>query len=333
MSESNFLLMIIILFLLLGCSAFFSGSETALMALSRLRLKHLEERKSRRAKLTEGVLTKPERLIGTILLGNNLVNVAMTAIATALAISTWGEKGIAYVTVVLTVIILIFAETTPKVYAKYYNEKVSLLTAPILHVMMLILSPVVFLITLFSNRLLLMVGINVKKVGKPIMTEDEILTSIKMGWIDGTITTDERKMASRVFMLNDKTAGEVMVPWDAVVYLDKDATLEETYRTIIETGHSRFPVVKKTDSEITGFIRAKDLFRFVDKNKYGSLDEITRPPYFVSPFTAIDDLLRTFKIKKIHQTIVKADDGRVLGIITLEDVIEELVGTIQDEHD
>ena len=153
----------IIIIVLLFFSAFFSGSETALMAVSRLRLRHIAKTKPRRAKVVEQMLQKPERLIGTILLGNNMVNVAMSALATAVAVSLWGEKGIAYVTGVLTLAILMFAEITPKVYAKYFNERVSLISAPTLKVIMVVMTPVVISVTFLANKLLLLGGVDVTK--------------------------------------------------------------------------------------------------------------------------------------------------------------------------
>ena len=233
--------MIFILVILLAFSAFFSGSETALMAISRLRLRHISETDPKRARYVEKLLEKPERLIGAILLGNNLVNVAMTAIATALAISIWAERGIVYVTIVLTIIILIFAEITPKVYAKYFNERVSLITAPILNVILFVLSPFVNLITYISNKLLLIVGVDVRKEKRPLMTEDVIKTCIKMGSEDGGISDEEKRMISRVFTLNDRTVGQVMVPKDKMVILDASSQVEEIFKVILKTGHSRFP--------------------------------------------------------------------------------------------
>jgi len=152
MGQAHLIYILILLVVLLGLSAFFSGSETALMAISRLRLRHLAEKRPRRAGIVERILKKPEKLIGTILLGNNLVNVAMSAIATAIAISIWGERGIVYVTVALTIVILIFAEITPKVYAKYFNERISFITAPILNVIMSIFNPVVVAVTYISKQ-------------------------------------------------------------------------------------------------------------------------------------------------------------------------------------
>jgi len=319
MGQAHLIYMLIILVVLLGFSAFFSGSETALMAISRLRLRHLAETKPRRAGIVERILKKPEKLIGTILLGNNLVNVAMSAIATALAISFWGERGIAYVAVILTLFILIFAEITPKVYAKYFNERISFIIAPILNVIMFILNPVVVAVTYISNKVLLLIGVDVSKIKRPLMTEEEIQTCIKM--------------LSLVFTLNDKSVAEVMVPKEEMALLDFNASIAELSKIILKTGYSRFPVKKGHDLEIVGFVHGKDILRFSDEKKQVSLRKIMRPPYFVSADKKIDAQLRGFQAKKLHQAVVLDKEGKVAGLITLEDILEELVGSIQDEHD
>jgi putative hemolysin len=310
--EMNSILMLVLLVMLLGLSAFFSGSETALMAISRLRLTHLAKTKPIRAGTVQGILKKPERLIGTILLGNDLVNVAMSAIATAFAVSLWGQKGIAYVTVVLTIVILIFGEITPKVYAKYFNERVSFLTAPFLNGVMIFFNPVVVAVTYVTNKILLLVGVDVSKMKRPLMTEDEIRTCIKMGWDEGAIMAEERKMLSRVFTLNDRTVGEAMVPKGKMTVLDAKASTDETIRAIVKTGYSRFPVKEGKNLHIIGLVHAKDLFGLADHGRPISLNRILRPPY---------------------QSVVLDSTGEVTGLITLEDILEELVGSIQDEHD
>jgi len=333
MIHINPIFMLVLLILLLGLSAFFSGSETALMAISRLRLRHLAETKPLRAGLVERILKEPERLIGTILLGNNLVNVAMSAIATALAISFWGEKGILYVTGVLTLAILVFAEITPKVYAKYFNERVSFLTAPILNGIMIFFNPVVVAVTYITNKLLLLVGVDVRKMKRPLMTEDEIKVCIEMGWDEGAISAEERKMLSRVFTLNDKTVGDVMVPREKMTVLDVNASTHETMNAIVKTGYTRFPVTRGKNLDIIGFMHAKDLFRLAEKGRSASLKKILRPPYFVADDKKIDAQLRSFQARKLHQAVVLDKEGKVGGLITLEDILEELVGSIQDEHD
>jgi putative hemolysin len=333
MFQANLIPIVIVLVVLLALSAFFSGSETALMALSRLRLRHLAETKPHRAMLVERILKRPERLIATILLGNNLVNVAMSAIATALAITFWGERGIAYVTAILTAVILIFAEITPKVYAKYFNERVSFITAPILSVIMALFRPFVVAITYVSNKILSLIGVDVSRTRRPLMTEEEIKTCIRMGWDEGAITTEETKMLSRVFTLNDKTVGEVMVPRDKMTVLDVSAPLEPILKAIFNTGHSRFPIKKGGGLEIVGFIHAKDVFRLMQEKKPNPLKGIIRPAYFVSADKKIDAQLRGFQSKKLHQAVVLDNEGNVAGLVTLEDILEELVGSIKDEHD
>jgi putative hemolysin len=333
MGQAHLIYMLILLVMLLGFSAFFSGSETALMAISRLRLRHLAEKKPRRAGVVERLLKKPEKLIGTILLGNNLVNVAMSAIATAMAISIWGERGIVYVTAILTLVILIFAEITPKVYAKYFNERISFFTAPILNVIMSILNPVVVAVTYVSNKVLFLIGVDVSKIKRPLMTEEEIQTCIKMGWDEGAITAEERTMLSRVFTLNDKTVGQVMVPKKKMAVLDFNAPMTELTKTILKTGYSRFPVKKDDGQEIVGLVHGKDILRFLNRKKPVSLKKIMRPPYFVPGDEKIDAQLRSFQARKIHQAVVLDKEGKVAGLITLEDILEELVGSIQDEHD
>ncbi len=333
MTGIHVVLMIVLLVGLLGSSAFFSGSETALMTISRLRLRRLAETRPSQVKAVERVLKSPERLIGTILLGNNLVNVAMSALATALAVSYWGEKGVAYVTVVLTLAILIFAEITPKVYAKYFNERVSLATAPILSVMMRLFHPVVIAVTHVSKNILSLIGIDVSKVKRPMMTEAEIRTCIKMGWDEGAITAEEKKLLSRVFTLNDKTIAEVMVPRAKMVVLPLHPTKEEIIRMVLKTGYSRFPVSKGGDSDIVGFVHAKDLFRLARRPKSRAWKRILRPPCFVPADRKIASQLRRFQAQKLHQAVVLDENAEVTGLVTLEDILEELVGSIRDEHD
>ena len=333
MGHAHLIYILILLVVLLGFSAFFSGSETALMAISRLRLRHLAGKRPRRAGILERLLKKPEKLIGTILLGNNLVNVAMSAIATAIAISVWGERGIAYVTVVLTIVILIFAEITPKVYAKYFNERISFIAAPILSVVMFILNPVVVAVTYVSNKVLFLIGVDVSKIKRPLMTEEEIKTCITMGWDEGAITAEERKMLSRVFTLNDKTVGQVMIPKEKMTALNLNVSITELSKTIIKTGFSRFPVQKGNGLEIVGFVHGKDILQYMNRKKLGSLKKLLRPPYFIPADKKIDAQLRSFQVKKLHQAVVLDKEGNVAGLITLEDILEELVGSIQDEHD
>ena len=326
-------MLFIILVILLGMSAFFSGSETALMAISKIRLKHLGETKPRRVKIVEHLLNKPEKLIGTILLGNNLVNVAMSALATVFALSLWGEKGIVYVTVVLTLAILIFAEITPKVYARYFNERLSMFSAPILKVIMTAFNPVIVAVTYISTKILALIGVDVTKVENSLFTEAEVKTCIKLAWDEGSITADERKILSRVFALNDKSVEDIMVPRGKMAIIDIDSPVEDVVAVILKTGCSRFPVSKGEKQDIVGFLHGKDVFKLFDEKRQVSIKKITRPPYFIPADRTIDSQLRNFQVKRLHQAVVLDRSSRPVGLVTLEDILEELVGAIQDEHD
>jgi putative hemolysin len=325
--------LLIVILVLLGVSAFFSGSETALMTVNRIRLRQLGKKYTRSEKMVEGILVRPERLISTILLGNNLVNVAMSAIATFLAIRWWGNNGVIYVTVVLTILILIFAEITPKVYARYHSERISVLTAPVLKGIMTIFQPVTTGATWVVQKLLLLLGIDITKMKRGIMTEAEVKTAINIGWEEGSITAEEKEMLFRIFTLNDKSVADVMVPKKRVVTLRSDYTIDQALRTIKRYGFSRYPVRKGRTQEIIGFIHAKDLLGKKGSKKLVSMKKLIRPGYYIPENKKISAQLRHFKGRKLHQAIALDEKGNVAGLITLEDILEEMVGSIEDEFD
>jgi putative hemolysin len=318
---------------LLGCSAFFSGAETALMTVNRQRLRQIARKHARSVKIVEGILVKPERLIGTILIGNSLANVAMSAIATAIALSLLGEKGIVYVTVGLTVIMLIFAEVTPKVYARYHAERISVLTAPILRVIMTIFHPVTVAVNFIVKNLLLLLGIDISKVKRHIVTEAEVKALINISWEDGSISAEEKEMIARVFTLNDKAVADVMIPKKRMVTLRSDYTIDQALRTIKRNGYSRYPVRKGQSQEIIGFIHAKDLLGKKGSKKLSTMRKLVRPPYFIPETKKINSQLRHFKSRRLHQAVVLNEEGDIRGLITLEDILEQMVGSIEDEYD
>jgi putative hemolysin len=325
--------LLILIVVLLGCSAFFSGSETALMSVNRIRLRRIAKKHYRSVRIVEGVLERPERLIGTILLGNNLVNVAMSAIATVLAIRWWGDSGVIYVTIFLTVLLLIFAEITPKVYAKYHSERIAIITGPILKGIMTVTHPVTTGVTWVVRKLLLVLGIDISKNRRAIMTEEEVKTAINIGWEDGSITAEEKDMLSRIFTLNDKTVADVMIPRKRMVTLRSDYTVDEALRTIKRNGYSRYPVRKGKTQEIIGFIHAKDMLGKKGKNKLSTMKKLIRPVYYIPEDKKINSQLRHFKARRLHQAIVLDEQGDVTGLITLEDILEQMVGSIEDEYD
>ena len=198
---------------------------------------------------------------------------------------------------------------------------------------MIVLNPFVTAVTYVSNKLLLLIGVDVSKIKRPLMTEAELQTCIKMGWDEGAITEEEKKLLTRVFTLNDKSVGDIMVSSNEIEIIDADSSVENIQDIILRTGHSRFPVKKGDDLNITGFIHAKDMFILAGGKKSGSIKDIIRPAYFVPEDKKIDALLRGFQRKKLHMAVVLDNHGTMSGLITLEDVLEELVGSIRDEHD
>ena len=233
----------------------------------------------------------------------------------------------------MTIIILVFGEITPKVYAKHFNEPVSFLLAPLLDVLMVIFRPAVIIITFISNKILYYLGVDISKIKRPLMTEAEVQTCILMGWYEGAITEEERQMLSKVFTLNDKAVCDIMVPRDKMITIPLNASFRDTVKTIVESDHTRLPVRKKDGEEIAGFIHAKDVFRLMEEEPAAPLENIVRKASFVPWDRKIDVQLRHFQAEKIHMAIVVDQSGNVAGIATLEDILEELVGTIRDEHD
>jgi putative hemolysin len=333
LGTSSQITLVILMVILLGLSAFFSGAETALMTVGRVRLRGVSKKHSLSVKIVEGILERPERLIGTILLGNNLVNVALAAIATFLAIRWWGDSGVVYVTVVLTILILIFAEIMPKVYARYHSERISIITGPILKGMMTIFQPVTTGITWVVQKLLLLLGIDITRTRRIIMTEAEVKRTINIGWEDGSITAEEKDMLSKIFALNDKSVADVMVPKKRMVTLRSDYTIDQALRTIKRNGYSRYPVRKGKSQEIIGFIHAKDLLGKKGHKKLNSMKKLIRPVYYIQENKKISSQLRHFKGRRLHQAIALDEKGDVTGLITLEDILEEMVGSIEDEFD
>ncbi len=325
--------LLLLIVLLLFISAFFSGAETALMTVSRVRLRQVAKKHTTAVKIIETILVKPEKLIGTILIGNNVVNIAMSAIATAIALSIWGNSGIVYVTIVLTIVVLIFAEMLPKVYGRYHSERFSMIAAPILKVIMTIFNPVTVAATYIVKKLLLLLGIDITKSKRSVVTEGEVKTLINMSWEDGSITAEEKDMLARIFTLNDKTVADVMIPRKRMVTLRSDYTISQALSTIKRNGYSRYPVRRGKSQEIIGFIHAKDLLGKTGKKKLSMMKKLIRPPYFIADTKKINSQLRHFKSRRLHMAIVLNDQGEVKGLLALEDILEQMVGNIDDEFD
>jgi putative hemolysin len=329
MSEDQ-LLHLLGLGLLFLLSAFFSGSETALMSMDRLRVKYLVQKKRRGAEKLENILEKPDRLLSAILVGNNLANIATSVFATTFLVQIYGDRGELYTILILTPLLLILAEISPKTYAAQHPEKVSFLVLRPIQAVMWFFTPVVWLVTGVTRLLTRFMR---QEEERPIISEDEIRTIISVGEQTGVVAKEQRRMLHGVFELTETRVREVMIPRTEVVGIEVSATFGEALEQVRSSRHSRFPVFAGSLDDIVGVIHSKDILDYVGQPQEFSLQAIARPPYFVPESKRIGTLLQSFRKKHIHLAMVVDEYGGVEGIVTLEDIVEEIVGEIQDEYD
>ncbi len=323
----------ILVFALLFCmSAFFSGSETALMAVNRFRLAYLSQ-KSKKAKVLQNILDQPEKLLGTILFCNNLVNVALSALGTAVAIKIAGDQGVVYATIFITLGLLIFGEITPKTIAAYYSDSIALIVSPLMELLIKICYPCVRILTIMSDFLIKLMGLE-KKSRTSTLSDEELEALIATGFNEDIIGREKQDMLLGVLLLDKITLKDIMVPWRDVVCLDIDDDISSILETIEESKFSRYPVYENDKNNVIGFIHVKDLLPEIRRNKeYFDLRKLLRPASFVPDVRTIKDQLEDFKRERIHICFVVNEYGDVIGLVTLEDVLEEVVGEIEDEHD
>lgn len=321
------LLALIVLIIL---SAFFSGSETALMSVNRVRIRELANRGDKKAKLVDNLLNNHTRLLTTILIGNNLVNIAASAIATSLAITLFGSKGVGIATGVVTLVVLIFGEITPKSIGNKRAVRFSKFVAPYIYWLERILSPLISFLALLIR---FFIGER-NLISTPFLSEEEIRRFVNVSEEEGIIKKTERKMINSIFEFDDTTVKEVMVPRIDMVCINEDVELSECIRLAVEKGHSRIPVYQETVDRITGVIYVKDLLKLLtESDRKVSLTDFLRPAYFIPESKKISQLLAEMKKKKVHMAIVLDEYGGTAGLITIEDLLEEIVGDIQDEYD
>ncbi len=321
---------IFIIIALLALSAFFSGSETAYMAVDRMRLRQ-RARTEKRARVARGILKEPEKLIAALLFCNNLVNVALSALVTALAIRFVGEQGVIVATALTTVCLLVFSEITPKTVGVYYAEKIVVRVAPLLLWCIRLCYPFVHLLSLASNALIRLAGIP-KPSRRTRLTEEEIAMIIKAGTEEGVLDPEKEDMLLGVLSLENTQVGDIAVPLRDVVSVPLDASYEEIYRTIDTHKYARYPVYHEDPANIVGFIHERDFFLSPNNGSF-RLKSIVRAPNFVPELRSIRQQLLSFKKDRAHLSIVVDEYGNITGIVTMEDVLEEIVGEIQDEHD
>lgn len=327
--DSHSTTLILVLILLVFCSAYFSATETAFSSLNRIRMKSLANSGNKRAQLVFSLSENYDDLLSTILVGNNLVNIASTTIATLVFVQALGSStGPTVSTVVMTIVVLVFGEVSPKSLAKENAEAFAMISAPILRVLIVLLKPVNFLFSQLKKGLHKLVRTSPDRT----VTDSELLTLVEEAEQDGGIDKSESAMLRNVIEFDDIQAIEIMTPRVNVEAVPRDAELEEIAAVFRETGYSRLPVYEDTVDSIIGVIHEKDFFSGLWANQK-DVGAILKPAEFIPPSMKISDLLRLLQQKKQHMAVIVDEFGGTEGIVTLEDVIEELVGEIWDEHD
>ena len=321
-----------ILIVLLIMSAFFSMSETALMSLSKIRIRHMVEEGVKGAKLVEDLTEDPNRLLGAILIGNNVVNIGASALATTIATNIFGSAGAGIATGIMTILVLIFGEITPKSIAKQNSEKVALRVSKIINVIVRILRPFIWIFTAISSIFIRLFGGD-PKASEPFITEEELRTMVGVSEEEGVLEDVEKEMIFNVFDFADAHVKDVMVQRVDVIAVDIEASYEEVLEVIKTEQFSRIPVYNQTIDDIVGILNVKDLIMVEKSSSSFKVSDYMREPYYTFEFKKIKELFSEMKKTRNHISVVLDEYGGTVGIVTIEDLIEEVFGDIEDEYD
>ena len=324
----------LVLFLLVF-SAFFSGSETALTAASRARMHAAEKDGDKRASIVARLLNHRERLLGGILLGNNFVNILASSIMAATMLEIFGQSGIIYATIVTTALILIFAEVLPKTYAISQPDKMALGVARPINLLVIVLAPIVSVVQMIVNATLRIFGVD--SDASPWSAADEIRGAVDLHHQEGGVAKRARDQIIGVLEIGDLTVESVMIHRKNIITADIDQTPEQILKDILNSGHSRIPLWQNDSDNVVGVLHAKDVLKALSKVN-GNVSElnikrIMREPWFIPETTPVVRQLRAFQSKHSHFALVVDEYGALMGVLTLEDILEEIVGDIQDEYD
>ncbi|MCG2714232.1 MAG: hemolysin family protein [Candidatus Omnitrophica bacterium] len=323
---------VLILIILAGISFFFSTSETAIIGLSRIRLRHMLQKGLKRAQSVQRLVTKLDKVIAAILIANNMVNIAISSIVTSIFVQIYGYRwGVVASTFVTTMVLLIFCEVTPKILAAKHAEKVALITAPIMELVVIALKPLITFFIGISNFILKIFGVGPSK-RSPLITEEELRTMIEIGKEEGVLSEEERKMLHRIFEFGDTKLSDVMVTKDKIVGVNLKTSSEDLLNIFVEEGHARLPVYSGGLDNIVGVVYAQDLLYILREKGLFLLQDLLRETCYISGTMRVNELLKRFQTEKIQIAIIVDKDKKTLGLVTLEDLLEEIVGEIEEKH-
>ena len=321
---------LLLLSVLLLLSGLFSASETALIGIGKIKARILLKRGVKGAEEVDKLVRDPESVLTSVLILNNVVNIAASAVATSIAIELFGNYGVVIAIVTMTILILTFAEIIPKTIAVHQAERISLLISKPMGILVSIFQPITKGFSIITGIFVKILGIKLHR--KRLMSEEEVETMLDIGSEEGAIEEDEKEMMIGVLKLDEIVVEDVMSPKEAIVCMRVDQTMDSAVELIKSSGHSRIPIFEGTKDNIVGILYAKDLLAKVGEGGV-SLKELMRTPHFVAETKRVDDLLEEFQRGKCHIAIVVDGAGRTMGVVSLEDILEVIVGSIYDEHD
>ena len=321
------IIIIVIIGVLILLSSFFAAAEMAFVSVDRIKVRKIAKSGEKNAIILEKLLKKPGEVISSIVICNNLVNITASILAGVVAAFLFGNIGVGIATAVMTLLVVVFGEAIPKAYG-IHNEKFAFRVAKSLNVLTIVFSPVSRGLSAISNVFLRILGKEVVK--KALVTEEEIKIMLDLGVQDGTIKKDERQLVNEIFDFDETETKEVFIPIKNVYLLHENDNLRHLKKRAVETGHSRFPVYRKNKKDIVGVAHVKDALL---KDEKIHVKEVMKNVLFVQQKMKADNVLRKMQRKKAHMAVVKSKNGKNIGIVTFEDLIEEVFGEISDEHD
>lgn len=329
--DSSVPIQITAIIILIVLSAFFSSAETAMTTVNKIRIHSLAEQGNRRAVTLEKVIADTGKLLTTVLIGNNIVNISTSSLVTTLTIRVFGNIYVGIATGILTLVILLFGEITPKTLATLHNEKLALAYARPIYFLMIVLTPIVYVVGKLAAGIMFL--LRVDPDAKPQqMTEHELRTLVNVGQEAGVIENEEKQMIYNVFDFGDSTAKDVMIPRIDMTFVDVNASYDELMDIFKKDMHTRFPVYEDNTDNVIGIINVKDLILYPKKDDF-SVRELLREPYFTYEYKGTADLMLEMRKASVNLAIVLDEYGSTAGLVTLEDLLEEIVGEIRDEYD